>query len=142
MPPEMDLAQRVNCPCCGYPTLDTAGTYEICELCGWEDDGQTEAQADEVWGGPNHHHSLRSARQNFKRYLNMFEPNTDPRIGGGDSEREREAKRRLIEAFEWARHTSAEQAATVLLEVHGLEAILEDETFRKIQEYEASHRDV
>ena len=29
-----------TCPCCGYKTLSepAQGTYEICELCGWEDD--------------------------------------------------------------------------------------------------------
>jgi hypothetical protein len=28
------------CPCCGFRTLteQAPGTYEICELCGWEDD--------------------------------------------------------------------------------------------------------
>lgn len=29
-----------TCPCCGYRTLDEIppGTYEICEICFWEDD--------------------------------------------------------------------------------------------------------
>lgn len=27
------------CPCCGYLMFsDPPGTYEICEICGWEDD--------------------------------------------------------------------------------------------------------
>ena len=28
------------CPCCGYKTLSesASGTYEICEICFWEDD--------------------------------------------------------------------------------------------------------
>ena len=28
------------CPCCGHLTLseDTHSTYEICSVCGWEDD--------------------------------------------------------------------------------------------------------
>ncbi|MEH6449970.1 MAG: CPCC family cysteine-rich protein [Oleispira sp.] len=31
---------KFACPCCGYKTLDepATGTYDICELCGWEDD--------------------------------------------------------------------------------------------------------
>lgn len=31
---------KYTCPCCGYKTLDepATGTYDICELCGWEDD--------------------------------------------------------------------------------------------------------
>ena len=29
-----------TCPCCGHGTLDERGAYEICDVCGWEDDGQ------------------------------------------------------------------------------------------------------
>ncbi len=31
---------KYTCPCCGYNTFDepVKGTYDICELCGWEDD--------------------------------------------------------------------------------------------------------
>ncbi|WP_404460578.1 CPCC family cysteine-rich protein [Sutcliffiella horikoshii] len=32
--------RRYHCPCCGYRTLEEKppGTYEICEICFWEDD--------------------------------------------------------------------------------------------------------
>ncbi|MEC4723926.1 CPCC family cysteine-rich protein [Noviherbaspirillum sp. CPCC 100848] len=26
------------CPCCGNKTIGALGSYEICEICGWEDD--------------------------------------------------------------------------------------------------------
>lgn len=26
------------CPCCGRLSIIHVGTYEICEVCGWEDD--------------------------------------------------------------------------------------------------------
>ncbi|TAJ10448.1 hypothetical protein DMA11_19070 [Marinilabiliaceae bacterium JC017] len=42
-----------SCPGCGYPTLSERGGYEICSVCNWEDDGQDERQANEIWGGPN-----------------------------------------------------------------------------------------
>ncbi|MGZ5243079.1 MAG: CPCC family cysteine-rich protein [Bacteroidia bacterium] len=42
-----------SCPGCGYPTLSERGGYEICSVCNWEDDGQDESQANEIWGGPN-----------------------------------------------------------------------------------------
>lgn len=29
-----------RCPCCGFLTLDERGTFEICPVCFWEDDGQ------------------------------------------------------------------------------------------------------
>lgn len=43
---------RFPCPCCGWPTLDERDAYEICSVCGWEDDGDD----DHPWSisGPNH----------------------------------------------------------------------------------------
>ncbi|MDQ5823579.1 MAG: DUF1801 domain-containing protein [Chloroflexota bacterium] len=38
-------------------------------MCTWEDDGQDDPRADEVWGGPNGDRSLTYARQQFKQYL-------------------------------------------------------------------------
>lgn len=36
----MERLLRYTCPCCGYKTLDepAIGTFDICELCDWEDD--------------------------------------------------------------------------------------------------------
>ncbi|MEA3320951.1 MAG: CPCC family cysteine-rich protein [Bacillota bacterium] len=42
--------RRETCPCCGYPPLEERGNFEICILCNWEDDGQDDPYADEVWG--------------------------------------------------------------------------------------------
>ena len=64
--------QREKCPCCGFPTLDERGDYDICELCNWEDDGQDDLYADEVWGGPNGDYSLTEARRNFNKHLIMY----------------------------------------------------------------------
>ena len=55
------------CPCCGYRTLDHLGEYDICRVCWWEDDGQDNGHANEVFGGPNYHLSLTGARVNFLR---------------------------------------------------------------------------
>jgi hypothetical protein len=63
-----------HCPCCNYPTLPERGTYHICPLCFWEDDGQDEPYAEEVWGGPNGDYSLTEARNNFARYLTCYRP--------------------------------------------------------------------
>jgi hypothetical protein len=52
------------CPCCGYATLEKAIDSEICDICYWEDDGQDDPEANEVWGGPNHV-SLIEGRINF-----------------------------------------------------------------------------
>ena len=66
-----------TCPCCGYPTLSERDAYDICPLCDWEDDGQDDPHADEIWGGPNSDYSLSEARCNFKKYLTMHRPNDE-----------------------------------------------------------------
>ena len=39
---------NVPCPCCGNLTLSARSRFEICPVCGWEDDGQDDADAHEV----------------------------------------------------------------------------------------------
>ncbi|MFG1697365.1 CPCC family cysteine-rich protein [Nonomuraea sp. NPDC049309] len=56
------------CPCCGFLTLHERGGYEICPVCFWEDDGQDDDDADEVYGGPNSDLSLTQARRNFAEF--------------------------------------------------------------------------
>jgi hypothetical protein len=41
------------------------GTFELCPVCWWQDDGQDEVDADVVRGGPNGTLSLTAARANF-----------------------------------------------------------------------------
>jgi hypothetical protein len=57
---------RFPCPCCGYPTLDEQppGTFDICEVCGWEDD-DLQYRRPSYDGGANGM-SLREARANFE----------------------------------------------------------------------------
>jgi len=43
---------------------------------------------------------LVEARGNFERYLVIYPPELDTRIEGPDSEREKEAKRAIIEAYD------------------------------------------
>lgn len=61
------------CPCCGLPTLSERGAFDVCCVCGWEDDGQGDLNADEVCGGPNGRYSLSQARLNFRRYMSMYD---------------------------------------------------------------------
>ncbi|HET6977701.1 MAG TPA: CPCC family cysteine-rich protein [Pyrinomonadaceae bacterium] len=91
---------RLTCPCCGFPMLGESAAYEICRLCSWEDDGQDTPNADEVWGGPNHGYSLSDARTNFDLYLAVYPPAQDTRIGGPDTQREKDIKSKIIAAFE------------------------------------------
>lgn len=52
------------CPCCGYATLEKPIDSEICDICYWEDDGQDDPKANEIWNGPNLI-SLAEGRINF-----------------------------------------------------------------------------
>jgi hypothetical protein len=131
---------RYTCPCCGYLTLSQRGSFEICELCRWEDDGQDDPHADEVWGGPNGRYSLSEARQNFKDYLIKYSPN-DPkrRLGGNtNSSLEEQAKRAIITAFESMIDVSDEVTiGTLWQRIFENEAILRSEVRRRVHEFEA-----
>jgi hypothetical protein len=136
----LDPAERVRCPCCGYPTLGERAAYEICPLCWWEDDGQGDAEADEVWGGPNHGYSLAQARRNFREFLVMYEPEHDRRIGAPDSESERTAKRALMAAFSRLDEALPRERPGLLSDIHKLERQLASEVKRKIELHEAVQR--
>ncbi len=62
----MNLEKLYPCPCCGYRTLnlEPPGTYLICPICFWEDDGDIGAAWGNNWAGSNQV-SLRQAQQNF-----------------------------------------------------------------------------
>ena len=127
---------RTNCPCCGYPTLEAGEDYEICELCSWEDDGQSDEDADEVRGGPNADYSLKEARSNFAKYRVMYEPGRHPRITGADSKLEWETKGILIEAFK-SLASGIGDRETLIKDILLLEEILRNETSRQVKEYES-----
>ena len=56
---------KYTCPCCGYRTLENEppGTYIICPICFWEDDG-IQFDDPDYEGGANKV-SLRQAQKNF-----------------------------------------------------------------------------
>lgn len=126
--PILPVESRVPCPSCGFPTLREAAAYDICELCNWEDDGQGNADADAVLGGPNGDSSLAEARTNFRRFLVMYRPDHDTRVTGPDTITELQIKRELIAAFEQLRGANeASDRARIVASVHRLEGLLEAE---------------
>ncbi|GAA3937096.1 hypothetical protein GO495_13490 [Chitinophaga oryziterrae] len=67
-----------TCPGCGFPTLAERGSFDICDICSWEDDGQDDhanSILDELLvagmkiSGPNGHLSLTENRINIGRIL-------------------------------------------------------------------------
>lgn len=59
-----------TCPACGYPSIQERTSWKLCPICWWEDDGQDEEHADEVWGGPNGDWSLTGYRIAFYHRFN------------------------------------------------------------------------
>ncbi|WP_406739284.1 CPCC family cysteine-rich protein [Streptomyces sp. NBC_00853] len=68
------------CPCCRFLTLDARCAWDVCRECGWEDDGQDDLNADEVWGGPNGSESLTAARRGYAEYA--AGARSGPAVGG------------------------------------------------------------
>ncbi|MEK7358277.1 MAG: CPCC family cysteine-rich protein [Bdellovibrionota bacterium] len=63
-----------ECPCCHYPTLSGRAIFEICDVCGWEDEFQVYPPPDTVIGGANGDYSMTEARENFKQYGYKYRP--------------------------------------------------------------------
>ena len=64
--------ERVTCPCCGYRTLpDGPGAYEICDVCGWEDD-ESSAKRPLVNDASPNGISLAEAQRRYERYGSIF----------------------------------------------------------------------
>lgn len=61
--PNVDI--RFRCPCCGYRTLNRPESLELCPVCWWEDDGQDDADANDVRLTVNGNLSLAEARMYF-----------------------------------------------------------------------------
>lgn len=58
----------LRCPCCRCKTLRRRSIYAICPVCYWEDDGQDDHNADEVFGGPNGDLSLSQGQANYREF--------------------------------------------------------------------------
>jgi hypothetical protein len=59
---------RFPCPCCQRLTITEQGGYEICHVCGWEDD-PVQAEDPSYDGGANHR-SLNEARESWRKNSN------------------------------------------------------------------------
>lgn len=60
----MTAHRKHACPVCRHHTLSERGAYEICSVCGWEDDPAQAADPDFA-GGANRQ-SLNAARKNWQ----------------------------------------------------------------------------
>jgi Cysteine-rich CPCC len=67
--PNADRATRLACPSCGFLTVpgSSYGSYNICELCSWEDDGVQLANP-ACGGGANRESLIEAQRAALTRY--------------------------------------------------------------------------
>ena len=61
----MTKHRKHACPVCGQHTLSQRGAYEICSVCGWEDD-PAQSHDPDFAGGANSE-SLNQARASWRR---------------------------------------------------------------------------
>ena len=118
---------RYPCPCCGYPTLAERGGNEICALCDWEDDGQDDPHAAEVWGGPNADYSLARSRANFALHGHMYDAAGQKSFTGPEVE----ARRTMIAAFDAMPSADDARRQALWRDVFKAEEILVAELKRK-----------
>jgi hypothetical protein len=62
------MGESYPCLCCGYLTRDSVeiGSFDICPVCGWEDDN-VQSRNPDVVGGANRA-SLTEAKRNFMTF--------------------------------------------------------------------------
>ena len=61
-----DVDEMYPCACCGSLTLSEIGAYEICDVCGWEDD-PVQSRDPEYAGGGANSETLSAARERWAR---------------------------------------------------------------------------
>lgn len=67
----MITTSKFNCPCCGQKTLSEERMFEVCKVCGWEDDNIQFANPD-MAGGANYF-SLNKYRELYLQGKNPSE---------------------------------------------------------------------
>lgn len=58
-----------KCPVCGKYEFEERYVFDVCSVCGWEDDGVQEQHIDMKGANPI---SLRIARSNYKKYGKIY----------------------------------------------------------------------
>lgn len=59
--------QKIACLVCGHKTIMHRGSFEICPVCFWEEEGAVD-QPNAPKGGPNGNLSLNQARANYEKF--------------------------------------------------------------------------
>ena len=59
-----------KCPVCGKYEFEKYDSFDICEVCGWEDDGLQENRPD--YSGGANSMSLNEAKQAYKNGMRVY----------------------------------------------------------------------
>jgi hypothetical protein len=59
--------KKYACDCCEYLTIEEPGMYEICPICGWEDQDQLFSDPEDAETSPNHM-TLAEAQENYRHF--------------------------------------------------------------------------
>jgi hypothetical protein len=115
---------RMPCPCCGSPTLNQELDITACLICEWD-----------TAPNPAQQPSLPIARDNVRRYLWVYSPDSLPEWRS-ESPREDELEIKLELLEQYGRIKAAGELAEVELWPHALalEAELRDYDIRRISE--------
>ena len=79
------MSALLPCPCCDFATIESYGDFDICPVCGWEDDGanpEIASHLDGGEGGPNGK-TLREGRREFAAMVSSNKIPALPRILSG-----------------------------------------------------------
>lgn len=73
----MSEQEKFPCPICGTRYLEEQfGSFEICPVCGWEEDGYQQRHPDET--GPNKHWTLNEAKKAWECGKTLFADRPHP----------------------------------------------------------------
>ncbi|MGI6499219.1 MAG: CPCC family cysteine-rich protein [Oscillospiraceae bacterium] len=73
----MNNNHKYPCPVCGTKCLsEEMYSYDICTMCGWEEDGYQQKHPDEL--GPNKDWTLNVAKKAWKNGETLFERYPNP----------------------------------------------------------------
>lgn len=92
-------ASTINCPCCGYSTLEARDDSQKCYICGWVTRGKYDSLTEEIYcGEPLSNYTLVEARFLFNKYLTMLYPED---MGFAETQAENIiiAKKKIIDQF-------------------------------------------
>ena len=74
---EKENNKKIPCPICGNMAFEEEGDFDICEVCGWENEDLSIDDPD-WWGGANGKWSVNTAKKAWAAGETLFESWPNP----------------------------------------------------------------